>query len=90
MTENLQNDENLISNSENSKNSNLIKIKIESQIENENLNVERVNEYHDRPVETIIAQEKLNVNEYRQKTVPVLTAYPSCRTIRLLENQKTG
>ena len=48
MTENLQNDENLISNSENSKNSNLIKIKIESQIENENLNVERVNEYHEK------------------------------------------
>ena len=55
MTENLQNDENLISNSENSKNSNLIKIKIESQIENENLNVERVNEYHEK-----IKQEYMN------------------------------
>ena len=73
MTENLQNDENLISNSENSKNSNLIKIKIESQIENENLNVERVNEYHEKLKEEYMneisssqTQSRKNNNEYQE------------------------
>ena len=72
MRENFENDESIISNSENWKNSNLIKIKIESQLENENMNVEKTNEFHEKTIDEYLneisssqTQSRKN-NEYQE------------------------
>ena len=66
MRENFENDESIISNSENWKNSNLIKIKIESQLENENMNVEKTNEFHEKTIDEYLNEISSSQNQIRK------------------------